>query len=57
MFYLYCCCVLVMRLHPRYPLDLLDQPTAISSDCTITDNCDNLAVDDRITVESDDIAV
>ena len=44
-----------MCLYPR--LDLLDQPIVNSINCTLNDNCDYLAVDDRILIESEDIAV
>ena len=44
-----------MCLHPRH--DLLDKPIVNNFNRTLTDNCDYLAVDDHILIESEDIAV
>ena len=44
-----------MCLHPRH--DLLDKPIVHTFNCTLTDNCDYLAVDDHILLEPEDIAV
>ena len=44
-----------MCLHPR--LDLIDQAVVNNPNCTLNDNCDYVSVDDRVLIESDNIAV
>ena len=46
-----------MCLHPKPPVDLLDQPFVHNSCCTFSDNCDYLTVDNQIKLEYDDLVV
>ena len=46
-----------MCLHPKPPVDILDQPFVHNSYCTFSDNCDYLSVDNQIKLEHDDLVV
>ena len=46
-----------MCLHPKLPIDLIDQPLVHNSSCTFSENCDYLALDNQLKIENEDIVI